>query len=96
MYYFIKGIIRKHCFTLSDTELVFLDSEGGLSILEVNSLTQNQIVSNIVFVSIRCCGCFSWLFFQQKIFKLIFTKQQRNILYQMYQKRITHFKAGNL
>ena len=37
---------------LLDNELVFRDSEGGLSILEVNSLNQNQIVSNIVFVSI--------------------------------------------
>ena len=36
---------------VSDTEIVFLDSKGGLSILDVTSLNQSQIVSNIVFVS---------------------------------------------
>ena len=40
------------CFSfVSDTEIVFLDSKGGLSILDVTSLNQSQIVSNIVFVS---------------------------------------------
>lgn len=37
---------------VSDNEIVFLDSEGGLSILNVYTLNQSQIVSNIVFVSI--------------------------------------------
>lgn len=37
---------------LSDNELVFLDSDGGLSILEVNSLNQSRLLNNIVFVSI--------------------------------------------
>ena len=41
-------------FVIADKELVFLDSEGGLSILEVDSLNQSQIVNNIVFVSIKC------------------------------------------
>ena len=41
-------------FQIADNELVFLDSEGGLSILEVDSLNQSQIVNNIVFVSTKC------------------------------------------
>ena len=42
-------------FVIADKELVFLDSEGGLSILEVDSLNQSQIVNNIVFVSSKYC-----------------------------------------
>ena len=40
-------------FKFSDNELVFLDSQGGLSILDVGTLNQSQIVNNIVFVSIK-------------------------------------------
>ena len=39
-------------FQFSATELVFLDSLGGLSIVDVNTLKQTQIVSNTTFVSI--------------------------------------------
>ena len=40
-------------FKFSDNELVFLDSQGGLSILDVGTLNQSQIVNNIVFVSTK-------------------------------------------
>ena len=51
-------------FEFSDNELVFLDSQGGLSILDVSTLNQSQIVNNIVFVSTK----YNLLFFT--VFKL--------------------------
>ena len=50
----LKSLLGYLIFAFSfvlDTEIVFLDSKGGLSILDVTSLNQSQIVSNIVFVS---------------------------------------------
>ena len=48
---------------VSATELVFRDSTGGLSILNVETGNQTQIVSNTTFVSYRKQNFQVWFFY---------------------------------